>query len=284
MKKLTLLIALFTFVTASAHAAEPSLTSTKTMKKVQTMKKRLTPAISSKIKPGMRTVKSETTEPETAEPETTEPTEPTGTYVLGLSEIELGADPATCRTTWKVDVSNTGTVVSPAGMRVFPVIDYDEQESHGMGDLNMVDYAVNPIAAGQAQRFEGGFAPQYAHTQEFVFTLKNEAGVLDSKRITLPAESEYTIVLGELVIMGDQISIPLTNEGAAPVLPLKVYFQGKIEGQPTFVIETDSVHCIPPGETHVFNFPVSTQDLDEYRIMVYRNGNRDASVSRNYPQ
>lgn len=283
MKKLTLLMALFAFVSVGAHAADPAMNRTKIIEKVQATKKRLTPAISKKIKPGMRTVKPGTTEPETTEPETTEPTEPAGTYVLELGEIQFTTDPGACGSKWSSEVTNTGTIASPASAVVSPVIMYELSNGQAK-ESQMTDYQLPSVAPGQSHSAVGGVLNHLPNLDRIVVSLKDGADVIDSKTAAIPNNDNYTVVLGDIISTDSQFTVSIANEGTDPVPYLTLYFQGITSADPisTFRMTSKTVQCILPGESSLVTIPATTEEHVGYRVMVNEAGQGAYLVMRDY--
>ena len=286
MKKLTLLIALFTVMTVSAHAADPAVMNrSKSMQKVQTMKKQLKPAVATKIKPGMRIVKPGDTEEGTPEdnnePETTEPEEPAGTYTLALSELRFGADPQSCALTWQADVTNSGSVASPASLKVEPVKTYDLENNEPYA---MTVLALPSVAPGQSQMVEGSLSAMYATLKDLIVNVKDGNTVLDSKSATIPEEGDYSVSLGAAQEENGHFIVSITNDGAAPVASLLVVFQGITSAEPiaTFRIVENTKNCVAGGETVQVQIPATDQEHVGYRVMVNKTGEGAYLVMKDY--
>jgi len=287
MKKLFLFIVLFTVMAAGAHAADPAMMNrTKSMEKVQTMKKQLKPAVATKIKPGMKMVKPDDSSdetPETTEPENTEPAEPAGTYTLGLSEIQLSADPATCAIKWQADVTNSGTVASPTTLKIEPVVTYDDADRQ---DNHMHAFAFGSVDSGQSQMVQGQLSAMFPNRKDLIVNVKDGENVLDSKSVELPEDGDFSVVLGDAQEANGQFTVSISNEGAAPVPSLLVIFQGITSAEPisTFRIVNNTVNCIPAGETRTMSIPATSQEHVGYRVMVNRTGEGAYLVMRDYVQ
>lgn len=281
MKKLTLLIALFTFVTAGAQAADPVMAQPKSMQKVQSMKKKLTPSISKKIKPGMRIVKPETTDPEATEP--TEPTEPAGTYNLELGDLQFGAHPTSCVLTWQAEVTNTGSVASPATLEIDPVTTYniEGKEPHHKNAV-----ALSSVAPGQSQMVQGNLSAMYATLKDLIVNVKDGDTVLDTKSAMIPEEGDYSISLGDAKEENGHFTVSITNDGAAPVASLMVIFQGITSVEPfaKFRIVENTKNCVAGGETVQVRIPSTAQEHVGYRVMINKTGEGAYLVMKDYVQ
>ncbi len=280
MKKLTLLIALFTFVTAGAHAADPTaLSRVKSAQKIQKLK----PTIATKIKPGMRMVKpgenTDETPEDNNEPETTEPE---GTYVLELSEIQFGANPA-CALTWQAEVTNTGTVASPATLKIDPVTTYDIQ---GKEPYHRNAVALSSVAPGQSQMVQGQLSAMYATLKDLIVNVKDGDTLLDTTSATIPEEGDYSVSLGDAQEANGHFTVSITNDGAAPVASLLVVFQGITSVDPigTFRIVENHKNCVAGGETVQMQIPSTVQEHVGYRVMVNKTGEGAYLVMKDYEQ
>lgn len=283
MKKLTLLIALFTIITVGAQAADPAMTGTKIIEKVQVTKKKLAPAIASKIKPGMMIAKPDDSSDETPE-DTTDATDTTGTYALDIGEIQLSTDPATCATKWHISVTNAGTAASPAGIKTSPVVFYDADENGEVEENQLNEHQLSPIAPGQEEQIVGWVPNTFPNLDRLVINLKDGEDVLDTASVLLPDEGDYSISLGDSAVVGNQFSVSIENEGTASVPSLLVVFQGITSAEPIaiFRIVENTLHCVPAGETRTMSISVATQDHVGYRVMVYRTGETDILAMRDY--
>lgn len=277
MKKLSLLVALFAVFAVSAHAADPSLVNPKI--------KKIKPAITKKIKPGMRLVKPDEAEEETPEePETPETTEPEGAAVLEMGEVTLTTNSQTCISKWQSSVTNTGTAESEALTSTTTVYYMD---SNGvMQEDDNPPQAPFTVPPGQEQGFVGfvnhGGTPNMDH---LVVNLKAGNTVIDSKEIALPDEGEYVFALGDHQVVNGQFSAPLTNNGNMSVGGIFVVVQGITSTEPmaTFPITTQSINCAPVGQPQNVSVPVPQQDHVGYRLMVYRTRETSgALIMRDY--
>lgn len=273
MKKLSLFVLLFSISVLGAHAAD----------EFDYLDKQVRPPIKMSITLGNKIVNHDESPDDNNDAEKAEPVKRPNTYVLNLGDITLGADLSNCKMTWRADVTNTGTVASPEYMKVSPKVVYDMIESEGMNDFFMSEYSTGSIEAGQSYRAEGAVSRRFSYSQDLVVELRDDEDVLETKSVAIPLESDFVVVPGEVVVIGNQISVPLANEGAAPVSSLMVVFKGRSNNPPShFRIGIDAVSCIPPGETSSVSFTVPARDHVGYRVMVYRTGGSDHIVTRDY--
>ena len=279
MKKLAILVALFSVLTVSAYAMDPAPVNPK----VQAVKDKLKPTIAQKIKPGMRMVKPGDNSGNDTEdtPETTEPEEPAATYTMSLSEIQFGADPQSCALTWQADVTNTGTVASPATLKIEPIktFDLENKEPYAMTAL-----ALPSVAPGQSQMVQGDLSAMYATLKDLIVNVKDGETVLDTKSATIPEEGDYSISLGDAQETNGHFTVSLTNDGAAPVASLLVVIQGITSADPieTFRIELQTKNCVAGGETIQVQVPATTQPHVGYRVFVNKTGEGQYLTTRDY--
>ena len=276
MKKLAILVALFSVFTVSAYAADP-VPVNPVSPKVQGIKEKLKPAIAKKIKPGMRVV--EPGEPEEETPEEPETTEPEGAAVLEMGELSLTTDNQTCISKWMGTVTNTGTAESE-NLTTTTTVYYLDSNGVMQEDDNPPGAAFT-AAPGVEQGFVGfvnhGTTPNMDH---LVVNLKAGDTVIDSKEIALPDEGEYVFALGDHQVVNGQFSAPLTNNGSMSVAGVFVVVQGITSTEPmvTFPITTQTVSCAPVGQPQNISVPVPEQEHVGYRLMVYRTGETSGAI------
>lgn len=207
-------------------------------------------------------------------------------YKLEIEKIQLANDSSICGQKWRIVVTNVGDGSSPRGLVASPSIEYGQDEDDQVYESQMADQVIDPIGSGRSRDITGQVVSLFAHEKDLVIRIKDGEEVVLSKSVTLPDNTDYSIVLGDAVLAGGKFIVPIVNEGSASASSLMVIIRG-ITGsrsRSTFKVAENTMTCSPAGEVSTMSIPEVKQEHIGYRVQVYRMGGTDLLAARDYIQ
>lgn len=215
-------------------------------------------------------------------------TTPQGAAELSFQKFELTPSSPSqpqCVLKWTVTITNAGGVPSRSNLKLHHTYRKPGAATGVEGSVVNLD----SISPGESRFFTGYVAERFEGKTEAVLEIRDGDTLLGTATYALPdtaKPSAGNVALGDAVISGSQISIPVRNTGNVDVTPISIRVRGVsgASGASEHITLGPIIPCVPAGGSETVTVQLPENSFQTYRIQLSPNGTSEIIAERDYPK
>lgn len=213
---------------------------------------------------------------------------PQGAAELSFQKFELSPSSPSqpqCVLKWTVAITNAGGVPSRSNLKLH----HAYRKPGAATGVEGAAVSLDSISPGESRFFTGYVAERHEGRTEAVLEIRDGGTLLATATYALPdtaKPSAGNVALGDAVISGSQISVPVRNTGNVDLTAISVRVKGVAgaSGASENIALGPIIPCVPAGGSETVTVQIPANSHQTYRIQLSPNGLSEIIAERDFPK